>query len=205
MAESLTRARLEAFSDGVIAVIITIMVLELKVPGSRAITDREVLRQNFKIFAVYLLSFVQVGIYWVNHHYLVDDLETVTHGILWANLGLLFTLSLLPFGVEWIGSRGIAPVPVAVYATCFCLPALSWTVLSHTIRRRTGVPPAAGYIKQASSAALSTAAIFVALRSPWLSMAMLTTVAVLWLIPPRRIVEKTRALQTPPPHETPAP
>ncbi len=195
MAESLTRSRLEAFSDGVIAVIITIMVLELKVPGGRHITDGEVLRENVKIFAVYLLSFVQVGIYWVNHHYLVDDLETVTHGILWANLGMLFTLSLLPFGVEWIGSRGIGPVPVAVYATCFCLPALTWTVLSHTIRRRTGVPPAAGYVKQAASSLLSFGAIFVAFRSPWTALAMLTTVAILWLVPPRRIVEKTRALQ----------
>lgn len=198
MAESLTTSRLEAFSDGVIAVIITIMVLELKVPNTHGITDSEVLRGNAKILAVYLLSFIQVGIYWVNHHYLLDDLKTVTHGILWANLGLLFTLSLLPFGVEWIGSRGIAPVPVAVYATCFCLPALTWTVLSYTIRRRTGVQPAAGYRKQAISSLLSFGAIFVAFRSPWTAFLLLTAVAVLWLIPPRRILEKTRALQNTP-------
>ena len=111
MAESLTRSRLEAFSDGVIAVIITIMVLEFKVPPVGQMTDRDTLLSNARIFAVYLLSFTQVGIYWVNHHYLLDDLETVTHGILWANLGLLFTLSLIPFGVQWIGTRGITPVP----------------------------------------------------------------------------------------------
>ena len=194
MAQSLSTSRLEAFSDGVIAVIITIMVLEFKVPAAHAASDRDVLRANMKIFVVYLLSFIQVGIYWVNHHYLVDDLETVTHGILWANLGVLFTLSLIPFGVEWIGSRGIAPFPVAVYATCFCLPAVSWTVLAFAIRCRTGIVPAAGVSKQLASSLLSAGAIFVALRSPWGALAMLGTVAVLWLVPPPRIREKTRAL-----------
>lgn len=192
MPQSLSRSRLDSFSDGVIAVIITIMVLELKVPPIQEMTDHGVLRANAKIFAVYLLSFVQVGIYWVNHHYLLDDLETVTHGILWANLGLLFTLSLVPFGIEWIGTRGIAPLPVAVYAVCFCLPALAWTVLSFVIRRRTNVPPAAGPAKQAFSALLNVGAIFVAFRSPYLALAMMTVVAVAWLVPPSRIVAKTR-------------
>lgn len=135
MPESLSRSRLDSLSDGVIAVILTIMVLELRVPSPQAMSTHDALLGNAKIFAVYLLSFIQVGIYWVNHHYLLDDVETVTHGILWANLGLLFTLSLIPFGVEWIGSRGIAPVPVCVYAICFLLPALTWTVLAHVIRR----------------------------------------------------------------------
>ena len=195
MAESLTRSRLEAFSDGVIAVIITIMVLELKVPGIHEMKDQQVLFANAKIFAIYLLSFVQVGIYWVNHHYLVDDLETVTHGILWANLGLLFTLSLIPFGIEWIGTRGVNPLPVAVYAFCFCLPAIAWTILSTTISRRTEVPPAAGVVKQVFSSLLNLGAIFVAFRSPWTALAMMSVVAVLWLIPPPRIVEKTRTLK----------
>ncbi len=203
MADSLTRSRLEAFSDGVIAVIITIMVLEFKVPTVGQMTDRDALLSNARIFAVYLLSFTQVGIYWVNHHYLLDDLETVTHGILWANLGLLFTLSLIPFGIQWIGMRGITPVPVAVYSVCFCLPALTWTILAQTIRRRTHIPPAAGFGKQAVSTALNAGAVFVAFVSPWLALAMIAAVAVLWLIPPRRIVEKTRALQSAAtPHET---
>ncbi len=197
MPESLSRSRLDSFSDGVIAVIITIMVLELKVPGIHEMGDRGVLRANAKIFGVYLLSFVQVGIYWVNHHYLVDDLDSVTHGILWANLGLLFTLSLVPFGIQWIGTRGIAPVPVAVYAVCFCMPAFAWTVLSHVIGRRTGIAPAAGPVKQAFSASFNFGAIFVAFYSPYLALGMMAAVAVVWLIPPERIIEKTRRTRPP--------
>ena len=193
MSDSLTRSRLDSFSDGVLAVIITIMVLELKVPTPQQMGDRAALLANAKILAVYLLSFLQVGIYWVNHHYLLDDLKTVTHGILWANLALLFTLSLIPFGIQWIGTRGITPEPVAIYAVCFCLPALAWTVLAHVIRRRTNVPPAAGLGKQAVSTLLNVGAVFVAFRAPWTALALIAVVAVLWLVPPRRIVEKTRA------------
>ena len=195
MPESLSSSRMEAFSDGVIAVIITIMVLELKVPGPGEMSDRAALMENAKIGAVYLLSFVQVGIYWVNHHYLLDDLETVSHGILWANLANLFGLSFIPFGLEWIGMRGIHPVPVAVYAFCFLLPAVGWSVLAYTIQRRTHVPPAAGPAKQAFSCAMTLAAIFVAFLSPWVALLMITIVAAAWLVPPRRIVEKSRALQ----------
>ncbi len=192
MPASLSRSRLDSFSDGVMAVIITIMVLELKVPSAQAMGDRQALLANGKILAVYLLSFVQVGIYWVNHHYLLDDLETVTHGILWANLGLLFALSLIPFGVQWIGTRGIAAVPVALYAVCFLLPALAWTVLSGVIGRRTHIPPAAGLVKQGLSAGLTLGAALVAFVSPWTALGMIAVVAAIWLIPPRRIVEKTR-------------
>ncbi len=195
MPESLSRSRLEAFSDGVIAVIITIMVLELKVPTVAQMSDHAALLSNVRILAVYLLSFLQVGIYWVNHHYLVDDLQTVTHGILWANLLLLFTLSLIPFGVNWIGTRGITPEPVAVYAVCFLLPALAWAVLSHVIRRRTHVPPAAGLAKQAGSTAANLAAVFVAFVSPWIALGLIALVAIAWLVPPRRVVEKTRTRQ----------
>ena len=193
MPESLSRSRLDSFSDGVIAVIITIMVLELKVPTVHEMRDLDVLRANAKILCVYLLSFIQVGIYWVNHHYLLDDLETVTHGILWANLGLLFTLSLIPFGVEWIGTRGLGPVSVAVYAATFCVPAYAWSVLAHLIRRRTHIPPAAGFVKQGISGSLNLGAVFVAFYSPMLSLAMISIVAAMWLVPPPRIVQKTRA------------
>ncbi len=196
MPASLSRSRLDSLSDGVIAVILTIMVLELRVPSVQAMSTHDALLANAKIFLVYLLSFVQVGIYWVNHHYLLDDLETVTHGILWANLGLLFALSLIPFGVEWIGSRGINPVPVCVYAVCFLLPAVAWTALAHVIRRQTGIVPAAGWLKQAFSSAFTLAAAFVAFLSPTLALLMIAVVAAVWLVPPRRIVEKTRKRQS---------
>lgn len=192
MKESLTRSRMDSFSDGVLAVIITIMVLELKVPPLHQMSDRAALLSNGKIFGVYLLSFVQVGIYWVNHHYLLDDLETVSHGILWANLALLFTLSLMPFGVQWIGERGLAPVPVAIYCACFCLPAIAWAVLASIIRRRTKVPPAAGAAKQAFSAVVTFSSVFVAFKSPAAALTMMALVSVIWLVPPKRIVEKTR-------------
>lgn len=195
MPESLSRSRLDSLSDGVIAVILTIMVLELKVPSRATMSTHDALLGEAKIFAIYLLSFVQVGIYWVNHHYLLDDVETITHGLLWANLGLLFTLSLVPFGLEWIGSRGIAPAPVAVYAVCFLLPALAWSILANVIGQQTRVPPAAGLGRQAFSSGFTLAAAFVAFASPTLALFMIATVTAVWLVPPRRIVEKTRALQ----------
>ena len=146
------------------------------------------------MLSIYLLSFVQVGIYWVNHHYLLDDLETVSHEVLWANLGLLFTLSLIPFGLQWIGTRGITPLAVAVYSACYLLPAAAWVVLAKTVQGRTGVPPAAGSGKQLVSLCLLVAAVPVALRLPWMALAFNALVALLWLAPPPRIVEKTRAV-----------
>src|SRR5579875_1947127 len=148
MPSDLNSSRLEAFSDGVIAVIITIMVLDLRVPSVHEAGNAAAIHNDLKLIAVYLLSFVQVGIYWVNHHYLLDDLEHVTHGILWSNLGLLFCLSLIPFGTNWIAIRGVEPIPVVVYVLCFLAPAATWSVLSNMICRRTGVQPAAGLGKQ---------------------------------------------------------
>lgn len=196
MSDSLSRSRLDSLSDGVIAVILTIMVLELRVPSIQAMSTHDALLANAKIFLIYLLSFLQVGIYWVNHHYLLDDVETVTHGILWANLGLLFALSLIPFGVEWIGSRGINPAPVCVYAGCFLFPAVAWSVLTNVIGHQTHVPPAAGWGKQAFSSTFTLAAALVAFRSPTLALFMIATVTAIWLVPPRRIVEKTRARES---------
>ena len=119
--DRLTPARLEAFSDGVIAVIITIMVLELHVPG-KEIANLAALRLELPLVLVYLLSFVQTGIYWVNHHYLIDDLDQVTHGILWSNLALLFALSLIPVATNWVGVRGISPSSIALYAALCAFP-----------------------------------------------------------------------------------
>jgi uncharacterized membrane protein len=109
MSESLTSSRMEAFSDGVIAVIITIMVLELKVPSLHDMSNWEAIRSDLPLVFVYLLSFVQTGIYWVQHHYLVDDVEHVTHGMLWANLALLFSLSLIPWATNWVAASARFP------------------------------------------------------------------------------------------------
>jgi uncharacterized membrane protein len=197
--ERLTPARLEAFSDGVIAVIITIMVLELKVPSPAEMSTADAIRLDLKMVAVYLLSFVQTGIYWVNHHYLIDDVEQVSHSLLWANLAFLFCLSLIPFGTQWIGNRGITPVPVAVYAVCFVAPAITWFVLSTVICRQTGIPSPNGPLIQTFSAVVNLASIAVALWSPWIALAMIGFVAFLWLLPPRRMVEMSRSGNTQPP------
>ena len=192
MPRDLSPARLEAFSDGVIAVIITIMVLELRVPSPHEMGNAAALRSDLRLVLVYLLSFVQTGIYWVNHHYLIDDLDHVSHGVLWSNLALLFCLSLIPFGTEWVSVRGVEPVPVAVYVVCFLAPAAAWSVLSGVICARTGISPAASLGKQLVSLALNLGAAAVAFISPWTALGMVAIVAILWLIPPRRIVERTR-------------
>jgi len=186
---------MEAFSDGVIAVIITIMVLELHVPG-KEVSNTEGLRNVLPLVFVYLLSFVQTGIYWVNHHYLVDDVKRVTHGILWANLIFLFTLSLIPFATNWVGIRGISPFAIALYAVCCALPAVTWFVLSSTICRISGIPSAGSPLKQFVSSSLYLGAIPVAYLTPYAAIAMLAVVAILWLIPPRRVVEQTSRLSS---------
>ena len=192
MPRDLSSSRLEAFSDGVIAVIITIMVLDIRVPSMRELGDAGAIRADLKLIVVYLLSFVQIGIYWVNHHYLLDDLEQVTHGILWSNLALLFCLSLIPFGTNWIAVRGVEPVSVVVYVLCFLAPGAAWAVLANIICKRTGVRPAAGFIKQLASLAMDLAAIAVAFLSPWGALGIIAAVAFAWLLPPRRVVEQTR-------------
>jgi uncharacterized membrane protein len=187
---------MEAFSDGVIAVIITIMVLELKVPSAHEIPNNaQALGGDLKLILVYLLSFIQTGIYWVNHHYLIDDVEQVSHGILWSNLAFLFCLSLIPFATNWVGERGVTSFSISLYAICCALPALAWVVLSNIICRRTGIPLAGSPVKQAVSSSLYLGAIPVSYLSPLAAIGMIVIVAVLWLIPPRKIVELTR---TPP-------
>lgn len=192
MPRDLSSSRLEAFSDGVIAVIITIMVLDLHVPSLHDAGNRAAIFSDLRLIVVYLLSFVQIGIYWVNHHYLLDDLEHVTHGILWSNLALLFCLSLIPFGTQWIAVRGVEPVPVVVYVVCFLAPGATWALLANIICKRTGVRPAASLGKQLLSLAIDVGAIAVAFISPWGALGMIAIVAFVWLLPPRRIVEQTR-------------
>jgi uncharacterized membrane protein len=193
MSRDLNSSRLEAFSDGVTAVIITIMVLDLHVPSVHEAGNRAAIVGDLRLILVYLLSFVQTGIYWVNHHYLLDDLEHVTHAILWSNLAFLFCLSLIPFGTQWIAVRGVEPAPVVVYVLCFLAPAAAWAVLANTICKCTGVRPAASRGKQLLSLGMDLGAIGVAFISPWSALAMIAIVAFAWLLPPRRIVEQTRS------------
>jgi uncharacterized membrane protein len=194
MPKPLSPGRLEAFSDGVIAVIITIMVLELHVPG-KEVSNVNGLLALAPLLTVYLLSFVQTGIYWVNHHYLVDDLDHVTHGILWANLAFLFTLSLIPFATTWIGNRGISPFAVSLYAVTCVLPAITWIVLSNCICSTSGQPVAGSPLKQAVSTMLYLGAIPVSYWSPNVALGLIALVAVLWMLPPKKVVEQTRAFK----------
>jgi uncharacterized membrane protein len=193
MAErKLNPGRMEAFSDGVIAVVITIMVLDLKVPA-HAVSNVEGLRAIAPLLLIYLLSFVQVGIYWVNHHYMIEDVKQVSHALLWANLGWLFSLSLIPFATTWVGERGLSPFSIALYSVCCSLPAATWLVVSRIIARTSGTMESSGSaVKKVTSAALYLGAVPVAYTSQAAAIAMIAAVAVLWLIPPRRVCEQTR-------------
>ena len=202
MPKPLSPGRLEAFSDGVIAVIITIMVLELEVPA-RGISNIAAIREELPLLLVYLLSFVQIGIYWVNHHYLTDDLEQVTHGILWSNLALLFSLSLVPWATNWVALRSITPFSIALYSVVCALSAITWIVLSTIICRSTRQPLAGSPVKQVASAALYLGAVPVAHLSPIAALGMIGVVAILWLLPPRKVRERTHIHSVPPPHSDP--
>ena len=182
--ESLSPARLEAFSDGVIAVIITVLVLELKVPAHDGLAG---LREVFPAVFLYLLTFVQIGIYWVNHHYLIDEAESVSHGVLWANLIFLFCLSLFPFATEWVGTRGLTNFSAALYAATSILPGASYNLLWVQVRRQSTAPTHASWGKQASSIALYITAIPAAYWHPAASLALISIVSVMWLLPPKPI------------------
>ena len=181
--------RLEAFSDGVIAIIITIMVLELKVPHGDQLAD---LKDRLPVFLSYVLSFIYVGIYWNNHHHLFQSTRHVTGGILWANLHLLFWLSLFPFTTAWAGENHLAPVPVAVYAFVLLMAGTAYYILERAIIRQQGrdsllaLAVGAGW-KEKLSPACYLAAIPLAFVSPWISTGLFILVALLWLVPARRI------------------
>jgi uncharacterized membrane protein len=191
MSLQLTAERMITFSDGVIAVIITVMVLDLRVPA-HGMENLDALRKVLPMLMIYALSFMEVGIYWVNHHYLIDDVKQVSHGLLWANLGFLFTLSLIPFGTAWVGERGLTPFALSLYLVCCALSAISWIVLAVVVRHRTHTSLADSPIKQAISVTLYLGVIPVSYHSVAAAMVMLAAVAVLWLIPPKQILKMTR-------------
>jgi uncharacterized membrane protein len=181
--------RLEAFSDGVIAIIITIMVLELKVPHAAELAD---LKELLPVFLSYVLSFIYVGIYWNNHHHLFQSTKKVAGGILWANLHLLFWLSLFPFTTAWIGENHLAPTPVAVYGFVLLMAALAFYILQRTIIAQQGsgslLAAAIGKDwKGKLSPACYLAAIPLAFVSPWTASGLYVFVAFMWLVPDRRI------------------
>jgi len=194
-AHTLRPARLEAFSDGVIAVIITIMVLELKVPASDGLRG---IHDVLPILFVYLLSFVQTGIYWVNHHYLIDEVRDVGHGLLWANLALLFCLSLIPFATIWVAEKHHSPDSISIYAATCLLPAVAYTVLGRFVRRHSDHHPHASLGKQLFSCALYLLAIGIAHFNVNIALGCIATVAVLWLMPPRAHEEDVHAGSTGP-------
>ncbi|HQQ75860.1 MAG TPA: TMEM175 family protein [Thermoanaerobaculia bacterium] len=181
--------RLEAFSDGVLAIIITIMVLEMKVPHGASF---ETLSPLLPVFLSYVLSFVYVGIYWNNHHHMLHTCTRVTGGVLWANLHLLFWLSLFPFATGWMGENHFASIPSALYGAVLLAAAIAYWVLQQVIIASQGEGSAlkravGGDWKGKVSPALYVCAIASTFFVPWLAQALYVAVAVLWLVPDRRI------------------
>ncbi len=182
-------SRLEAFSDGVLAIIITIMVLELKAPHGDTLAN---LQPLLPAFLSYVLSFLYIGIYWNNHHHLLQTMESVSGGILWANLHLLFWLSLFPIATAWMGENHFAPVPTALYGVILLMASLAYWTLQRAIIAAQGehslLARAIGRdLKGKASPLLYLAAIPAAFLSPWISQLLYVAVALMWLIPDRRI------------------
>jgi TMEM175 potassium channel family protein len=182
----MNKGRLEAFSDGVLAIIITIMVLELKVPHGDSLAA---LAPLGPVLIAYVLSFVYVGIYWNNHHHLLHTATRVTGGIMWANLHLLFWLSLLPAVTAWAGEYPSAPWPAALYGLVLLAAAFAWLVLQRSIIRA-GSPLGriiGSDVKGRISPVLYAAGIGAAFVRPWLSELLYAIVAAIWVVPDRRV------------------
>ena len=185
----MTRARLEAFSDGVIAIIITIMVLELRVPLGNSLA---VLRPIAPVFLSYVLSFIFMGIYWSNHHHLFQVVEHVDGRVLWANLHLLFWLSLTPFVTAWMGENHFASLPVALYGVVLLLAAIAYFILTrvllliHDADSKLAIALGADF-KGKISMVIYLLAIPLAFVRPWIACGLYILVAVTWLVPDRRI------------------
>ena len=181
--------RIEAFSDGVIAILITIMVLELKIPRE---TTLSALAPVLPVLLTYLLSFIYLGIYWSNHHHLLRTVRRVSGGMLWANLHLLFWLSLIPFTTGWMGENRFASVPTAFYGVVLLMAAIAWWILQQRIIATDGeesllARALGGDWKGKLSPLLYLTAILLAPFARWVSLGLYALVAVLWLIPDRRI------------------
>jgi uncharacterized membrane protein len=184
----MNKTRLEAFSDGVVAILITIMVLELRAPHG---SDLAALRPLLPTFLAYVLSFIYLGIYWNNHHHMLQLTERVNGAVLWANLHLLFWLSLVPFATAWMGENHYA-LPTAIYGLVFLFAAIAYTILQQTIIAEQGehslLKAAVGRdVKGKVSGLFYIAAIPLAFVSPWIADAIYAAVALTWLVPDPRI------------------
>ena len=186
----MSKTRLEAFSDGVIAILITIMVLELKIPHG---ADLEAVYPLLPVFLTYVLSFVYLGIYWNNHHHLLQATNRINGKIMWANLHLLFWLSLVPFVTGWMGENHFAPLPTAAYGLVMLCAAVSYTILQGLLIRHhrgenAALAAAVGNdYKGKLSMTLYAASIPLAFVNQWISDAIYVFVAMMWLVPDRRI------------------
>jgi uncharacterized membrane protein len=185
----MTKTRLEAFSDGVLAIIITIMVLEMKVPHG---TDLQSLKPLLPVFVSYLLSFLYVGIYWSNHHHMLHTIKQVNGRILWANLHLLFWLSLTPFVTGWMGENYFAPVPEALYGIDLFMAGVGYSILQNEIIKKDGknsvLARAIGKdIKGKLSVILYAIAVGSTFLNQWIAGGIYALVAFMWLIPDKRI------------------
>jgi len=183
------KGRLEAFSDGVIAVIITIMVLEMKVPHG---TDPAALAPLIPVFVSYVLSYAYIGIYWNNHHHMLHATKTVNGPILWANLHLLFWLSLIPFVTGWMGENHFAEIPVALYGGVLLMSAISYYVLSRCLIEHDGRESLLGSavgndFKGRISVVIYVVAIVISFVNRWVALGLYFAVALLWFVPDRRI------------------
>jgi len=181
--------RLNAFTDGVIAIIITIMVLEMRVPEGTGLAS---LRPGLPIFGAYVLSFVYVGIYWNNHHHMMQTATRVDGRVLWSNLNLLFWLSLFPFVIRWIDERGVTALPVAAFGVVLTMASISYWLLEKALiaaeGEASGVARAigSGFKEWFSFALYVVGGMAAFLVSPWLSIVLYMLVAVIWLVPDRR-------------------
>ncbi|MEO5934973.1 MAG: TMEM175 family protein [Duganella sp.] len=189
------KGRLEAFSDGVIAIIITIMVLELKVPHG---ADWAALQPLVPVFLSYVLSFVYVGIYWNNHHHMLHASTVVDGAVLWANLHLMFWLSLVPFATGWMGENHFAPLPVALYGAMLFMSSVAYFILERTLIARNPkdriLAQAVGKDRKGiASMVLYFLAVPLAFVAVWVSFTLLVLVAILWFLPDRRIEAAMRS------------
>lgn len=187
----MTKGRMEAFSDGVIAIIITIMVLELRPPEGTALAD---LLPLAPIFLGYVLSFVFIGIYWNNHHHLLQAARHVDGRVLWANIHLLFWLSLVPFATAWMGEQHFAPWPVAVYGAVLFMDGVAYFILARALVAVEGKDSLLATLVSDDRKGLASLAIYaiatpIALLAPWLAFGLYVLVAIIWFVPDRRIEE----------------
>jgi len=195
----MSKGRLEAFSDGVIAIIITIMVLEMKAPHG---ADLDALRPVLAAFLSYVLSFIYVGIYWNNHHHVFHAVQRVSGMTLWANLHLLFWLSLIPFVTRWMGESHFGAWPVAAYGAVLLMCAVAWEIMRRLLLRRHErqsmlVKAMGGNLKEWVSLILYAIAIGAAFLNTWVACALYALVAAIWFVPDRRIEREMESVKQP--------